>query len=77
MEHHGSLFDSHKYYEHLDIFRKAMKFSERRTIVAAGKVMFFQEAAGSVSIAEWVARELGSILNVKKCFFLRLMQNTT
>ena len=31
--------------------------------------MFFQEAAGSVSIAEWVARELGSILNVKKMFF--------
>ena len=69
MEHHGSLFDSHKYYEYFDIFRKAMKFSERRTIVAAGKVMFFQEAVGSVSMAEWVARELESILNVTKCIF--------
>ena len=66
MEHHGS---PHKYYEYLDIFRKAMKFSERRTIVAAGKVMFFQEAVGLVSMAEWVARELESILNVTTCIF--------
>ena len=63
--------DSHKH-GYLNIFREAMKLSERRTIVAAGKVMFFQEAAGSVSIAEWVARELGSSLNVKKMFFFAI-----
>ena len=49
---------------------KALRLSESQCIVApsAGKLLFFRPRAESQTVAEWLARELGSILNVRKVF---------